>query len=146
MYLLDTNIVSLVDPRRRASALPLIAWMRRNGSVLYLSAMTMAELEAGVLKLRREDKHKRADEVAGLIEEIETEFSDRILPMDGRVARAVARLQDRVRPPVVELADLIIAATADVNRLVVLTRNTRDFQPTGIAVIDPIAELPPDSS
>ena len=91
MYLLDTNIVSLLDPRRRGFALPLLEWIRRSGNALFLSAMTIAELEAGALKLRRRQQDKRADEIDTLIEEIETYFGDRVLPMDRHMSLASSR-------------------------------------------------------
>ncbi len=145
MYLLDTNVVSLLEPRRVRSAPPLVDWMRRNGAALFLSAMTVAELEAGILKLRRRNQLSRADELSAFLGGIEDEFGERILPMDRVVARQLAHLEDRIRPRVIELADLIIAATAEVHRLVVLTRNIRHFEPTGLAVLDPLARLPPDA-
>jgi hypothetical protein len=52
VYLLDTNIVSMLDPRRHVHAPALISWLRRNGASLFLSVMTIAEMDAGVLKLR----------------------------------------------------------------------------------------------
>ncbi len=64
MYLLDTNIVSMLDPRRHPQAPELISWLERNGASLYLSVMTITELDAGVLKLRRDNKAGRADEIA----------------------------------------------------------------------------------
>lgn len=56
MYLLDTNVVSMLDPRRHAHAPALIAWLERNGASLFLSVLTIAEMDAGILKLRREGK------------------------------------------------------------------------------------------
>ncbi len=55
-YLLGTNIVSMLDPRRRAQAPALIDWLDRNGASLFLSVMTVTEIKAGILKLRREGK------------------------------------------------------------------------------------------
>jgi predicted nucleic acid-binding protein len=144
VYLLDTNIVSLFDPRRRSVLLPLSTWMERNGPSLFLSAMTIAELEAGVLKIRRRGQDKRAGELAALAAAVEANFGDRVLPMDARVARAVARIQDRIIPNVVELPDLIISATAEIHGHIVLTRNIRHFEPTGVVTIDPVVTLPPD--
>src|SRR4051812_35864911 len=115
----------MLDPRRRSEAQPVVSWMRRNGDALFLSAMTLTEMESGLLKLRREGKDKRAAEVTALIDRIEAAFGERILPMDAPVARAVARIGDLVRPRVIELADLIIAATAQVHGLTVLTNNVR---------------------
>lgn len=144
MYLLDTNVISLRDPRRRETAAAFVEWMERNGAALFLSAVTLAEMEAGVLKLHRQGKTARAQQLAELIAAILADFGDRILPMDAAVARTVARLADRCFPTTIELADLIVAATADVHSLIVLTRNTRHFEPTGVAYSDPIARLPLD--
>jgi len=63
LYLLDTNIVSLFDQRRREQVTSLIDWMRRNDQFLFLSVVTLAEIEAGILKLRRDAKIKRAGEL-----------------------------------------------------------------------------------
>lgn len=144
MYLLDTNIVSLLDARRQAIAPPLVEWIERNGAFLFLSAMTIAEMEAGILKLRREGKQARAAEIEALLDGILAGFADRVLPMDAAVARRIAHLAEAARPQVVELADLVIAATAATHGLTVLTRNIRHFAPTGVAALDPLAALPPD--
>ena len=145
MYLLDTNIVSLLDPRRREGAGEIPAWIRRNGARLSLSAVTLMELEAGVLKLRREGKHKRADEYGGLRRAIVEDFAERVLSFDAAVALAAARLAEAARPAVIEWKDLVIAATAKVHGLTILTRNLRHFAPSGVSAIDPAIELPPDA-
>lgn len=67
MYLLDTNIVSMLDPRRSGHAPSLLEWLERNGGSLFISVMTVAEMDSGVLKLRREGKNQRADEIAELV-------------------------------------------------------------------------------
>ena len=59
MYLLDTNIVSLFDPWRAAEASPIVQWMREHDSLLFLSTITLTEIEAGILKLSREKKNAR---------------------------------------------------------------------------------------
>ena len=64
--------------------------------------------------------------------------------MDAEVALHVPRLAEAARPMTIELADLIIAATAKVHGLTVLTRNLKHFAPTGVGVIDPVAQLPPE--
>lgn len=144
MYLLDTTIVSLLDRRRRPHVPELIDWLERNGSFLFLSAMSVAEIQAGILKLRRDGKSARADELEALLDAIVGGFADRVLPMDANVARLVAVLADKARPNVVELADLIIAATAVSHGLTVLTRNLRHFQSAGVAARDPLGALPDD--
>lgn len=78
MYLLDTNIISLLDPRRQSLVPGFVPWLRRNGGHLFLSVITLTELEVGILKLRREAKEKRAAEFETLREAIQTDFGDRI--------------------------------------------------------------------
>lgn len=144
MYLLDTNIVSRLDPRRHGSARDLVAWIRRNGAHLSLSVITLTEIEAGILKLRREGQDRRADEYEALRRAIEADFSDRLLAVNAAVALMIARLSEVARPAVVEWKDLIIAATASAHGLTVLTNNLRHFAPTGVPTLDPLAQLPPD--
>ena len=79
MYLLDTNIVSMLDARRHVHAPALIDWLERNGASLFLSVMTITEMDAGVLKLRREGKPERADEIADLLAAILADFGHRVL-------------------------------------------------------------------
>ena len=145
MYLLDTNVISLLDERRQSQAPQFIDWLERNGAVLFLSVMTVAEMEAGILKLRRENKTARADELAALQASILADFGDRVLPVDTATALHVAQLAESARPTVVDTIDLIIAATARRHGLIVLTRNVRHFLPTGVLTIDPVADLPPDA-
>jgi predicted nucleic acid-binding protein len=142
VYLLDTNIVSLFDPRRSAEATPVIEWLRAHDPLLYLSTITLTEIEAGILKLRRERKEARAKQLALLRDGLIADFGDRLLPLDVEVALAVARIAEAARPTVIERTDLIIAATASVHGLAVLTRNVRHFVPTGVPVIDPTQALP----
>lgn len=146
MYLLDTNIVSLFDVRRQPNALPLIDWMRRHDRELFLSVVTLLEIETGLLKLAREGRSKRAAEIEALRVDIETSFGSRILSIDAEVALFTARLAEHARPAVVEIRDLLIAATAQVHRMTVLTRNLRHFAPTGVAHLDPLTTLPPNGS
>ena len=145
MYLLDTNVVSMLDPRRHERAPALIEWLERNGASLFLSVMTITELDAGILKLRREGKSKRAEEIAGLVSAILADFENRILTMDLETARHVARLGATTYRQPVALPDLIIAATALRHGLVVLTRNLKEFRRLGVPARDPLVELPADT-
>ena len=145
MYLLDTNVVSRLDPRRRGGAAELVGWIGRNGAHLFLSALTLMELEAGILKLRREDKRERADELTTLAGAILDDFADRVLAVDATVAMEAARLAEHARPTTLDAIDLLIAGTAKVHGLTVLTNNLRHFEPTGVPALDPFASLPPDA-
>ena len=142
MYLLDTNIVSLLESPRQSDSPNLVAWLRRNGSQLCLSAISLTEIEARILKLRRESKDKRAGELDAFREGRVKRFSGRIPSLDADLALRVARVAERARPATIELADLIVAATADAHGLLVLTRNLRHFAPTDVAASDPTVALP----
>jgi toxin FitB len=142
VYLLDTNIVSLFDPRRANEATPFLDWMRQHDPLLFLNTITLTEIEAGILKLMREAKRARANQLVTLRDGLIADFRDRLLPLDVDVALTLARLAEAVRPKAVERVDLIIAATAKVHDLTVLSRNVRHFVPTGVPVIDPLRSLP----
>jgi hypothetical protein len=143
MYLVDTSIISLYDPRRVAAHMEVVDWMRRNDESLFLSSVTFTEIELGILKLIRLGSPTRAGELEGFRDDIIAIFRDRSLPLTVPVALEVARLAEAIRPMVIERTDLIIAATAKVHRLTVLTRNLRHFSPTGVACLDPLLTLPP---
>jgi toxin FitB len=144
-YLLDTNILSLLDPRRTDQRGYLPRWLGQHGTELALSAITLTEIENGLLKLRRLGQTARAAEIEALARAIQHDFADRILPLDVAVAVAIAELAEQARPMVIELPDLIVAATAQVHRLTVLTRNLKHMLPTGVAALDPV-ETAPDGS
>jgi predicted nucleic acid-binding protein len=134
----------MLDPRRRPHARALVDWIDRNGARIFLSVMTIVELEAGVLKLRREGKRERADQLAILISSILEDFADRILPMDVETGRHLARLGEQTHRQPIALPDLIIAATAVRHGLVLLTRNLGELGRLAIDARDPFAELPED--
>jgi toxin FitB len=145
MYLLDTNIISMLDPRRQAQAPALVDWIERNGASLFLSEQTITEMDAGVLKLRREKKRERADELGELVAAILAEFRDRVLPIDIDTARHIARLAEKTYRQPIPLANLIVAATAVRHGLSLLTRNMNEMGRLAIGARDPIAKLPPDA-
>jgi predicted nucleic acid-binding protein len=144
MYLVDTNVVSMLDPRRHAHAPELIEWLERNGASLFLSVMTITEMDAGMLKLRRESKPERADEITALVAAILTDFGDRVLGVDVETARHIARLGSEAYQQPIALPDLIIAATAARHGLIVLTRDLSHFQRLNVPARDPFVELPAD--
>ncbi|WP_299641368.1 PIN domain-containing protein, partial [Devosia sp.] len=98
----------------------------------------------GIGKLELTEEHQRARALESWIGAVVANFEDRILPLDLTVARAAGRLSARAfsigKHPGV--ADILIAATAQVHELVLLTRNTRHFVPLDIAVADPTVKLP----
>jgi toxin FitB len=128
LYLLDTNIASLFDPRRRHEAEVVVDWMREHDPLLFLSTVTLIEIEAGILKLRREGKEARAKQIVTMRDGLIADFRDRLLPLGVEVALMVPHLAELVRPMAIERLDLAIAATAKVHGLTVLTRQPSPFR------------------
>ena len=131
MFLLDTNVVSETRKARPHGAA--VAWLRSTkNSDLHVSAVTIGELQAGVEVTREQDSEK-ATEIETWIGHIATTYN--ILPMDEAAFRYWARLMHR-RPDDL-IADAMIAATAKVHNLTVVTRNVRDFEPFDVPVLNP---------
>ncbi|BAQ45386.1 MULTISPECIES: type II toxin-antitoxin system VapC family toxin [Methylobacterium] len=148
MYLVDTNVVSAAAPTQAAVAPDLVAWMDRNSAHLYLSVITVAEIEAGIAKSRRQGAHRKAERLAEWLAALLHLYGARVLPIDLDVAWHLGCLTDRARGQGLtpDLADLAIAATAQSRKWSVLTRNLRHFSPLGVPAHDPFAALPPDAT
>ena len=144
MFLLDTNIVSLFDPRRKVEAANIVAWIHRNDRWVYLSVFMLTEIKAGILKIRRKGPSKRADELDKMLALLCSAFVGRILPIDANVALHIAEIGELTRHLYIGLPDLAIAATAKLHDFTVVTRNVADYLPTGVPVVDPYAALPSD--
>jgi predicted nucleic acid-binding protein len=130
-YLLDTNIVSELRKLRPYGAVT--AWVRSlHAGQLFLSAVTMGELQVGIERTRKGNPAK-ADEIERWVDQV-PDF-DQVLSMDARCFREWARLMNGRPDHLME--DVMIAATARVHNLVVATRNERDFQDLHVAVLNP---------
>ncbi len=133
MYLLDTNVVS--ELRRSKPHGGVVAWLQSvPDEHLHVSAVTLGELQAGV-EITREQYPPKAEAIEAWIEQVEQ--TSNVLPMDGRAFRVWARLMHRRSDELIE--DAMIAATAIVHNLTVVTRNVRDFKPLGVKSLDPFA-------
>ncbi len=138
MFVLDTNVVSELRKVHLGKADPQVArWADTvDASTLYISAITVLELEKGVLLMERRDAAQGAALRAWLDRRVLPEFRDRILSIDAAVARRCAQLH--VPDPRSE-RDALIAATALVHGMAVVTRNIADFAATGVPLVDPWA-------
>lgn len=136
MYLLDTNVVSELRKVRAGKADPLVAaWADSvDAADLYLSVITIQEREIGVLLAERRDPSQGAIFRAWLTAHVLPAFAGRLLMVDTAVALRSARLHLPNPRPV---RDGLIAATALVHGMTVVTRNVDDFVPTGVPVLNP---------
>lgn len=130
-YLLDTNVVSeLRKPRPHGGVL---AWLQGvDDKDLFLSAVTIGEIQAGI-ELTREQDEAKAAEIEAWLEQVAASYA--VLPMDATAFRVWARLMHRRSDTLIE--DAMIAATALVHGLTVVTRNVADFKAFGVPVLDP---------
>lgn len=131
MYLLDTNIVSeLRKPRPHGGV---VAWLQATADAeLYLSAVTLGEIQAG-LELTREQDALKAAQIEAWLDLLAQSYN--ILPMDGDTFRTWARLMHRQSDTLYE--DAMIAATATLHTLTVVTRNVADFSSFGVQILNP---------
>lgn len=131
MYLVDTNIVS--ETRRPRPHGGVMAFLREAGDRnLYISAVSLGEIQAGIEVTREQDPAK-ALEIETWADQIAATWN--VLPMDAAAFRIWAKLMHRRSDTLTE--DAMIAATAIVQGLKVVTRNTRDFKAFGVPVLNP---------
>jgi predicted nucleic acid-binding protein len=133
-FLLDTNVISeLRRPRRAAESV--VNWVSTQaGSSLWCSVVTILELEIGTLRALRQDKPKGTILQTWIDEQVLRRFADRIVPINTTVALKCATLH--VPNPRSD-RDAYIAATALVHDMTVVTRNVRDFEATGVKLLNP---------
>ena len=136
MFLLDTNVVSELRKARAGKAdRQVVAWASGVPAVsLFLSVVTVQELEIGVRLAERRDRAQGALLRRWLEDHVLPAFSDRILPVDVSIARRSAALHV---PDPCPVRDALIAATALVHGLTLVTRNVADFQRSGAPIVDP---------
>lgn len=133
-YLIDTNVISEIMKRRPSESV--LSWMVENQSNAFLSAITIEELRFGELMMSH---GKRRNKLHELINSIVEEYAAKVLIFDGASAEQCAVFHEMAiragRTPTIE--DLMIAAIANVNNCILVTRNIRDFDYLDIETINP---------
>ena len=135
-YLLDTNVLS--ETRKRQAAAGVTDWIAATPpELLHVSVLTLGEIEHGIVRIRGRGDHEQAVGLERWLREVELGFADRILLVTLPVAAAWGRQQHAQPLPVM---DGLIAATAKVNGLTVVTRNAKDFERSGVQVVNPFGD------
>jgi len=135
-YLLDTNVLSELrkvgDGKADANVTKWVGAQDSND--LFISAITILEIERGILTIQRRDAAQGSRLRGWMDSRVRPEFAERVLPIDDAIATRCAHLHipDRRNE-----ADALIAATALVHGLTVVTRNVQDFDDTGVIIVDP---------
>jgi len=114
-------------------------WFERHSDELYLSAVTVSEIEAGIARLAREGADRRSQALSGWLDRVVGLYGERVLSFDVEVARVTGQMSDAARAQGRNpgFADVAIAATARAHDLSILTVNVRHFEPLGVPVSDP---------
>jgi toxin FitB len=135
-YLLDTNILS--ETRKRQPATSVTSWIAATPPErLHVSVLTLGEIEQGISRIRGRGDTEQAAGFERWLRDVELGFADRILPITLPVATAWGRQQHAEPLPVIAG---LLAATAKVNSLTIVTRNAKDFERTGVQVLNPFVD------
>jgi predicted nucleic acid-binding protein len=150
MYPINTNVISAwVLAKSRSGVGPvaredLVRWMDDASDALFLSVVTVAEIEDDIAKARSDRATRKAADLEEWLEAVVHLYGDRILPVDPAISRIAGKLSDTARGQghAPGFADILIAATAHHHELHILTRNVRRFEPLSVPVPDPFEALP----
>ena len=143
-FLLDTSVMSMFSPGRTDATPRLLGWADLHNDQLHLSTISVFEIAQGIAKLRRAGGHERAGRYSAWLDDAITGFGDRLLAFEESAARVAGDMADAsiATGSHPGPADVLIAATAKANDLVLITRNVRHFAPLKIEVFDPFVQLP----
>ena len=143
-YLVDTNVISATAPTTAVTRPEMSEWMDAHSDDLFLSAVTVAEIAAGIAKAGREGARRKASDLSAWLRTVLHLYGDRVLPFDTVTAEIAGALADlaRGRGHSPGFAHVAIAATARRHGLTILSRNERHFAPMDVPVTDPFQKLP----
>jgi toxin FitB len=146
-YVVDTDVLSTTSPTVPKPVPDLPAWLEKNSERLYLSVVSLMEISYGIAWLRHRKARRKVALLQAWLDDVTAFHKSRIIVVDDDVALRAGQLLARARARGVEVSaeDALIAATADLRALTVLTANARHFAPMGVRHLDPRAGLPPDS-
>jgi toxin FitB len=133
MYLVDTNIISEVRKQDRCHPNVREWFATVDTRAIYLSVLVLGEIRAGAERVRERDP-ARAAELDGWLKQVTQKHRRRILNIDYEIARLWGWMKGKFNVPVV---DGLLAATAQVHGLILVTGNVRDVEPTGVSYLDP---------
>ena len=135
-YLLDTNVLS--ETRKRQPAASVADWIAATPpGRMHVSVLTLGGIEQGIARVRGRGDQQQASALERWLRDVETGFEDRVIPVTLPIAAAWGRQQHAQPVPVV---DALIAATARVHGLTVVTRNVKDFELAGVQVLNPFTD------
>jgi predicted nucleic acid-binding protein len=119
-------------------------WFRSSANQLFISVITVMEIESGIRQFARSGSTRRLADLTTWLGTVMEDFRDRVLPFEEKAAMAAGRLEAlalrKGRHP--GLSDIVIAATAEVHSMTILTQNLRHFEPLEVACLNPFRELP----
>ncbi|CRK54975.1 VapC toxin protein [Alloactinosynnema sp. L-07] len=138
-YLLDTNVLS--EWRKAEPDAGVADWFARvHVDDLYISVVTIGEIRRGISRLQHRSAHRQAAQYESWLAATKDKFADRVIPIDADIAEEWGHDSSRHLTP---MADALIAATARVRGWTVVTRNVKDFEPTGVRLLNPFAHPRP---
>ena len=136
IYLLDTNVLS--ETRKHRPAAAVAGWIAATPpDRLHVSVLTLGEIERGIARVRGRGDGQQATALERWLQDVEAGFEDRVVPVTLPVAAAWGRQQYAQPLPVI---DALIAATAQVHGMTVVTRNVKDFEPAGVQLLNPFTD------
>jgi hypothetical protein len=146
-YVVDTDVLSTTSPTSPRAIPGLPVWLERNSEHLHVSVISLMEISYGIAWLRHRQARRKAALLQAWLDDVTTFHQSRILMVAADVALRAGQLLAKARAGGVEVSaeDALIAATADVHGMTVLTANVRHFVPMGVRYVDPRIALPPDS-